>query len=135
MAPVPESPRNGRHPHDRAKLRVAQSDPVRIISSQLPSCPLEWAYAAARRGALTTTADVRAEHAEWKLRRLHRINLLCQFLDRTVLMAVHENDAAGWYSRHVIWALHRLEQLDYRFPEVEDHAPRYALTLAEVIAA
>jgi hypothetical protein len=74
---------------------------------------------------------------QWQRRRLERIDLLCTFLRIAVANAHTENDPLGWWSRHVAWAITRLERLDYRFPECDTPrtpGPRI-LTDIEVIAA
>lgn len=81
------------------------------------------------------TTIIRLEHAAWADRRTVRIDRLCTFLRHTVAMADHENDAAGWYSQHVVWAIRRLSQLGYEFPECDEQAPKWQLAAVEVLAA
>jgi hypothetical protein len=69
---------------------------------------------------------------EWQALRVERIDRLSMFLHRACAEAHRENDTHGWWSRHVVWAIHRLEQLDYRFPEVEHIPTTHPHTLADV---
>jgi hypothetical protein len=73
----------------------------------------------------STVTQIRLEHQAWAQRRLVRIDRLCTFLRHAVLMAEHENDAHGWYSRHVVWAISRLVALGYEFPECDELAPAF----------
>jgi hypothetical protein len=84
---------------------------------------------------MTRTHTHTIAHQRWQRTRLRRIDQLCTFLRIAVHMAELENDPHGWWSHHVAWAITRLDNLDYRFPELEHQPPKHALTLAEVIAA
>jgi hypothetical protein len=74
--------------------------------------------------------------AEWQARRRLRIDRLTVFLAEAVVMAHHENDAHGWWSRHVAWAIRRLEALGHTFPEVDSSPlpPRIDTILAKAAA-
>jgi hypothetical protein len=52
--------------------------------------------------------------------RGRRIDELLHFAHYAARMArQHETDGHGWYGRHVVWAISRLVQLGYTFPETE----------------
>jgi hypothetical protein len=52
--------------------------------------------------------------------RHRRVAALLHFTHYAARMAQHhETDGRGWYGRHVCWAIGRLVQLGYTFPETE----------------
>jgi hypothetical protein len=52
--------------------------------------------------------------------RNRRINELLRFARYAARMAQqHETDGHGWYGQHVVWAIGRLCELGYSFPETE----------------
>jgi hypothetical protein len=66
-----------------------------------------------------------ADLAVWASRyhdaiRHRRIAALLHFVHYAARMAQqHETDGHGWYGQHVCWAIGRLVQLGYTFPETE----------------
>jgi hypothetical protein len=63
--------------------------------------------------------DPHADLREWQTRRRLRIARLSLFLGRATTIIATDNDPTGWWAAHAIWAIQRLEALDYRFPEVD----------------
>lgn len=51
--------------------------------------------------------------------RTDRINRLTTLLADLIPNARNETISTGWYSRHVVWTIQRLEHLGYPFPEVD----------------
>jgi hypothetical protein len=90
-----------------------------------------------RQPATDTWANRRAEADErrltkldsldaWQQRRQLRIDRLVEFLALAVRMARLSVDPS-WWSAHAIWAIQRLELLDYRFPECAMHTPSVSI--------
>jgi hypothetical protein len=78
--------------------------------------PTRWAYQRAL--ALETSLATPLPLEEWQRIRRDRIDRLAAFLAYAVRMA-RLSPNPSWWSRHAIWAIQHLEQLDYRFPECD----------------
>lgn len=80
----------------------------------MPETTLTWHQQVALENALNQppTRDQLAEL------RPERITRLCEFLTICVRMS-RRSPNPSWWSWHAIWAIQRLERLNYRFPECE----------------